>query len=188
MTKPREFQILYKDHLLRVTKAVHPDTPVTNGEYIHVIEYSAYKNAMAHSDHSCAVARAAYNELAEAKALLKDHENDWKRIQDAERELATFKQRLSNTYVEQVEKELAEAKAELGRLERIDGYCRQSIAISTIAIKDRDRWKEQAEKLAEALNMECPKYVVHPQAVWFKVHQGRVMAEFEKFKKGEINV
>ncbi len=42
--KPREFEILFRDNLLRVTKAIHPETGVKDGERIHVIEFSAYES------------------------------------------------------------------------------------------------------------------------------------------------
>jgi hypothetical protein len=98
---PREFWIG------KYTGAVMNRSPETDAERelaIHVIEYSAYDQLA--------------GEIERLKGLLADHETDWERIQDAEREVERLKKQVSDSrlYAQDLERENVRLR---GALEKI---------------------------------------------------------------------
>lgn len=104
--------------------------------------------------------------------------------QKLEQELADLKVALSGkTYFhdnDAIEKELADAKTEIARLKFDHGVHVADIQQEHFKVLDeRDRWKEQAEKLASAMkDYQILNGIVETLA-------DRALAAYEKFKAGE---
>lgn len=102
--------------------------------------------------------------LREAAAHAKDHADDWKRIQDAERECCALREeneklrqtekvyQMNRDWIADAKVEIAALKAEIEQLKAEHKPLFTSRVLVPKLQEERDRWREWAEKLAEALN------------------------------------
>ncbi len=145
------------------------------------VENARLKTELKHSQHYVANLKREYSQanvqLNEAsiergclKALLKDHEDDWSRIQDAERERDRLKAELAEAHDNGYQSGLSDAtldkrihdgelkrqrdrlKAEIDRLQRLH---LERTKFGEELIKERDRLKAMCEELVEFLREQC---------------------------------
>lgn len=183
--KPREWWLTFGMRL--EISGIPIESP--SEQTVHVIEYIAYQNAMAHSAHSCAVARAAYEELDDWKSGKRDSMNlaMAKELAEAKAEIerGLAEARHGNAeWTKLFDEERARKLALQDEIERLKdkticGYCDFDRSIQ----KQRDQWKEQAEKLAEKCQLTLNAFEKNWCIDWGEVIDA--LAEFEKFKESE---